>query len=124
MGYAMTTATRHAEKLQQLVYWLEDWAEWRRGYRPPTGYGNGSPGFGSGYTTHFDDLLERAEQAALVATETAIEDLPPAQLAAVQRRYCGISVWRLVRPNYTYEDALRDAHQTLLRVLPAKGVVL
>lgn len=108
--------------LDALFNTLMDWADWCRSYRQKHGYPSNSAGFGSETNIHsFDDLCERVDNVVMVSVDTAISDLPPAQNAAINRRYLQ-TTFRFPRDNY--EQCLDEAHNNLLIVLPKKGVVI
>lgn len=108
--------------LDNLIRLLDEWAEWCRNYAGRSGYPSQSAGFGHGSGVHsFDDLCDQMECVVMAAIDAAIGDLPPAQNAAINRRYLG-STFRFPRENYA--EMLDGAHNKLLIVLPRKGVVL
>lgn len=119
---ATSTVVRGEQKLEALVAMLTEWANWQGQYRMRLGYPSRSI---SGYSSRSDgsrsdDLYEAVDNATFEAIDTAIDDLLPAQRAAVQRRYGVAAVFRFPRDNYA--EQLDLAHETLMRLLPRKGV--
>lgn len=105
----------------RLKHKLEDWAIWMERSRPSLGCrSTGLKSFGL-HDYDYEGLLGRAHEQAMKAVDTAINDLPPSQCAAIHRRYLGID-WRFPRDNY--EQMLEGAHQALLFSLPRRNVIL
>lgn len=110
----------YADKIVRLKNKLEDWAEWYRGYMPNLGANSGA--FMKTTGGHdFESLFAAAEKTAFKAIEVAVDDLTPAQGAAIRRRYLG-ETWRFPRDNYAV--LLDDAHDALLISLPKRNVML
>lgn len=110
------------QKLAALVSMLTEWASWQGQYRMRLGYPSRSI---SGYSSRSDgsrsdDLYQAVDNARFEAIDTAVDDLMPAQRAAVQRRYGVAAVFRFPRDDYA--EQLDLAHQALMRLLPRKGV--
>lgn len=109
-----------------LVALLEDWASWQKGYRLKLGFPSCSAGFASvGSVSNESEpcLYERAEDGAIMGTvDAVIQDLPPAQSAAILRRYGVAAVFRFPRDNY--EQCLLEAHERLIVELPRNGVIV
>lgn len=109
-------------KLGNLMGLLEEWARWMAHDNPRLGYPSKALGIASGHASStFEDLCDAADAVMLKSIDTAINDLPPVQAAAIHRRYL-CSVFRFARVDYPMALAL--AHTTLLATLPAKGVHL
>lgn len=66
----------------------------------------------------FDDLCEAADGAAAAATDALVDDLPPAQRAAIWHVYLGC-VWRFPRGNL--EELLSDAREAIYYGLLVRG---
>lgn len=98
---------------------LEDWAHWMQGYRPNLGTGQSC--FISTGSHDFESLFQGVDKQVMKAIETAIDDLPNTQSAAIHRRYLHIE-WRFPRENYA--DMLDKAHDQLLISLPKRNVIL
>lgn len=122
MGEVVGLRSEIEQQLATLCRMLEDWAEWQRGYRMKLGYPTRSlSGSGGGSTEcSYDDLYATADRAVFEAIDTAVDDLQPAQRAAVLRRYGIAAVFRFPRENYA--EQLDRAHDALMRSLPRKGV--
>lgn len=116
-------ATNELRQLQSLVGLLEEWADWQKGYRLKLSYPSKSAGFESGgYVSRtFDELAEESDSDICQLIDYAVSDLIPVQSAAIHRRYLA-SVFRFER--VSYQEALTDAHLTLICTLPKKGVVI
>lgn len=105
-----------------LVSLLEEWAEWQSGYAGVRGYpGRSAMLSGTGSQT-FDDLCADADDWKCKVIDACIDDLLPAQRAAVMRRYGVAAVFRFPRLNYA--ELLSAAHDSLLLALPRRGVVV
>ena len=109
-------------EVEALVILLEDWAKWQSSYRPKTGFKSRSAGFMALGLSSFDDMCEESDKTTMTKLDTAIEDLEPAQGAAIRRRYGVCSVFRFPRNNY--ETTLILAHERLVVICKRKGIVL
>lgn len=107
----------------RLVVILEDWAHWNSRYAGVKASSR-SVGLTSGYTSSktFDDMLDEVENSIAELVESAVDDLPSGQAAAINTCYGLCSVFRYPRGNYA--DLLLDAHEALMVALPKKGVVI
>lgn len=111
-------------ELDELIGLLTDWAEWMR-HVPGIGYASRVPVFATGMgSSTFEELLEQGDGQAMRAVDASVASLPPANKAAIYRRYEICAVWRFPRPDYTYEQALQDAHEQLTVTLRRKGVIV
>ena len=109
------------DKYERLVMLLKDWAHWMDGYQLKIGYPRKSLGIESGYvSSSFDDMVDSVESEMFRLIESAIDDLPVAYKAAINRCYGLCTVFRFPRLNY--EDLLIAAHDELMKTLPKKGV--
>jgi len=108
--------------LDRLRVLLEDWAQWQQSYRPKLGYPSKSLTCYSESSQDFEGLCDAVDSATFGAVDACVQDLVPAQRAAVMRRYGIAAVFRFPRDNY--ESCLVLAHERLLVELPRKGVVL
>ena len=110
------------QQLDALRCMLEDWAQWQGGYRMRLGYPTRSISAGGGGSVEcrHDDLYASADSAQFEAIDAAVDDLQPAQRAAIYRRYGIAAVFRFPRDNYA--ACLDQAHDALMRALPRKGV--
>lgn len=100
---------------------LEQWAIWHATDTDvDIGYPSKTPGFSAGGIHSFEDLCDRADQAAMRAVDAAVSSLPHAQAAAVLMKY-GIcaTVFRFPRGNY--DQLLEDAMIALEIMLRRKG---
>lgn len=112
-------------ELDELIGLLTDWAEWMRGYSPNLGYPVRVPILSTGMgSTSFEELLDQVDNQSMRAIDASVDSLPPANKAAIYRRYEICAVWRFPRPDYTYEQALQDAHERLTVTLRRKGVIV
>lgn len=118
-----TITEKDQQSMQRLVAILEDWADWMRRGEYVEGYPDHSPVVSGAGLKSFDDMCEMVDGATNEAVDAVIHDLPPSQQAAINRRYLN-AVYRFPRPNYTYAQALMDAHEALMIALPRKGVVV
>jgi len=109
-------------RLQTLYAMLTDWAQWQGAYRMKLGCPTRSSGFFSGGSDgcRSDDLYESSESSVFASIDAAVDDLLPAQRAAIMRRYGLAAVFRFPRANYA--EQLEQAHQVLMSTLPKKGV--
>lgn len=106
--------------LDRLKGLLEDWAVWTEGYRPGLSARAASIIQTAG-SHDFESLFAGVEKQMMKAIDAAIDDLPPAQGAAINKRYLGID-WRFPRDNYAV--MLDLAHDTLLVTLPKRNVLI
>ena len=67
-------------------------------------------------------MCEDADNQTYASVDACVQDLMPAQRAAVMRRYGIAAVFRFPRDNY--EQCLLMAHEVLIKALPRKGVML
>lgn len=111
------------QQLDRLQVLLEDWSDWMRGYSGINGYASHTPGLNSGHVSKgFDDLCDEVDGQVCKLIDSAVDDLPPGQGAAIHKRYGISAVFRFPRGNYA--DLLSEAHATLMVTLPKKGVVI
>jgi hypothetical protein len=112
------------ERLPRLIHLLERWALWSESFRMRLGYPSNSPGLssGEGFGVRAESQADRIELNNCTLVDTAVGDLPPAQRAAINKRYglAHAGVFRFPRDNYA--TLLDDAHEMLLKSLPRKGV--
>lgn len=108
--------------VESLRHLLEDWARWQGSYGMKLGYPKNSAGFAGRGVHSFDDMCEEVDSQIRQIIDTAVDDLPPAQRAAVLRCYGIAAVFRFPRDNY--QEQLFAAHERLLLELPRRGVVL
>lgn len=102
---------------------LQDWAQWCMSYRPRLGFPSGVwSGGGFAESKTFEDMCSECDGVVNRNIEAAIDDLTPAQRAAVYRHYGIAAVFRFPRTNYA--EQLDQAHTTLRRALPRRGVML
>lgn len=109
--------------LAGLVFLLEEWADWQRKDKGIIGYPAKSCGISSDpdrYSKTVDEMYEEMDEARSRIVDSCIDDLLPAQRAAIMRRYEIAAVFRFPRMNYA--ECLEQAHERLLCVLPRKGV--
>lgn len=110
-------------QLDRLQILLEDWARWMEGYSGIKGYASHTPGLNSGHVSKgFDDLCDEVDNKVCKLIDAAVDDLPPGQSAAINKRYGVVAVFRF--PRGDYEELLAEAHATLMVTLPKKGVVI
>ena len=101
---------------------LEDWARWTEGYRPRLGHHRNAVIKSFGHHDYdYEGQYEANDKETMRAVDTAIDDRPHAQSAAIRRCYTGED-WRFPRENY--QDMLDKAHQALLISLPRRNVIL
>jgi hypothetical protein len=112
----------HLKRMERLRVILEDWATWQRTYRPRLGYPSRSLTCYSEGSTDFEGMCEEADSATYAAVDACVQDLVPAQRAAVMRRYGIAAVFRFPRDNYG--ACLLAAHERLMVELPKKGVII
>ncbi len=108
--------------LEALVALLEDWADWQRSYKPRLGYPSRSLTCYSEGSQDFESLCDAVDSQTFASVDACVQDLMPAQRAAVMRRYGIAAVFRFPRDNY--ESCLMMAHEVLIKVLQRKGVML
>ena len=112
----------HLKRMERLRVILEDWATWQRTYRPRLGYPSRSLTCYSEGSTDFEGMCEEADSATYAAVDACVQDLVPAQRAAVMRRYGIAAVFRFPQDNYG--ACLLAAHERLMVELPKKGVII
>ena len=108
--------------IESLVAMLTEWAQWQRAYAPKLGYPSKSLTCYSEGSRDFEGMCEDADNQTFAAVDACVQDLVPAQRAAVLRRYGIAAVFRFPRDNY--EQCLLMAHEALSKALPRKGVML
>ena len=112
----------HISEVEALILLLEDWAQWQSSYRTKTGFNSRSAGFSCAGLSTFEDMCHQSDNATMKTIDSAIDDLEPAQRAAINRKYGVCSVFRFPRNNF--EDTLTLAHDRLVVICKRKGVVL
>ena len=111
----------HIKHIESLVAMLTEWAQWQRAYAPRLGYPSKSLTCYSEGSRDFEGMCEDADNQTFAAVDACVQDLVPAQRAAVLRRYGIAAVFRFPRDNY--EQCLLMAHEVLIKALPRKGVM-
>ena len=112
----------HIKATQALVALLEDWSQWQASYRLRLGYPSRSLTCYSESAQDFESLCESVDHSTFSTVDACVQDLAPAQRAAVMRRYGIAAVFRFPRDNY--EQCLLMAHDALIVSLTKKGVML
>lgn len=112
----------HIKQIESLVALLTDWAQWQRAYSPRLGYPSRSLTCYSEGSQDFESLCDAVDSQMFASVDACVQDLMPAQRAAVMRRYGIAAVFRFPRDNY--EPCLMLAHEALIKALPRKGVML
>lgn len=103
------------------VEWhLDNWSAWVRAYRPRLGLPGRTIGLACSGSSDFEDLCQEADGYAAKATDAAIENLSPAEAAAVNRKWLG-AVYRFPRNNYP--ELYAQAVGKLGAALEKKGLV-
>ena len=110
---------KHMEALRNI---LEGWADWQRTYSLRLGYPSKSLTCHSEGSRDFEGMCEDADNQTFATVDACVQDLVPAQRAAVMRRYGIAAVFRFPRDNY--EHCLMLAHETLAAMLPRRGVAI
>ena len=101
---------------------LDMWKSWMRSRSEARGSLSKASGFvGGGYSQSFDDMCARADGAAIRATDSIIESLPPAQHAAIWHWAGLTAVFRFPRNNYP--ALLEKARDSIWRELQKRGFV-
>ena len=112
----------HIKQIESLVALLTEWAQWQRAYSPRLGYPSKSLTCYSEVSQDFESLCDAVDSQTFASVDACVQDLVPAQRAAVMRRYGIAAVFRFPRDNY--ESCLMMAHEALAKALPRKGVIL
>lgn len=112
----------HIKQIESLVALLTEWAQWQRAYAPRLGYPSRSLTCYSEGSQDFESLCDAVDSQMFASVDACVQDLVPAQRAAVMRRYGIAAVFRFPRDNY--ESCLMMAHEVLIKALPQKGVML
>lgn len=110
------------KQIESLVALLTEWAQWQRAYSPRLGYPSRSLTCYSEGSQDFESLCDAVDNQTFASVDACVQDLMPAQRAAVMRRYDIAAVFRFPRDNY--ERCLMLAHEVLIKALPRKGVML
>ena len=110
---------KHMEALRNI---LEGWADWQRTYNLRLGYPSRSLTCYSEGSRDFEGMCEDADNQTYASVDACVQDLMPAQRAAVMRRYGIAAVFRFPRDNY--EQCLLMAHDVLIKAIQRKGVML
>jgi hypothetical protein len=109
--------------MEVLVQILTEWADWQKGYRIKLGYPTRSAGLAGTGMASFEDMCEAVDTATMQSVDAVIQcDMTPIERSAILRRYGVAAVFRF--PCENYEDVLLAAHERLLVLLPAKGVMV
>lgn len=108
--------------LESLVALLEEWSDWQRAYAPRLGYPSRSLTCYSEGSQDFESLCDAVDSQTFASVDACVQDLMPAQRAAVMRRYGIAAVFRFPRDNY--EQCLLMAHEVLIKALPRKGIII
>ena len=112
----------HIKQIESLVALLTEWAQWQRAYSPRLGYPSRSLTCNREGSEEFESLCDAVDSQTFASVDACVQDLVPAQRAAVMRRYGIAAVFRFPRDNY--EQCLMLAHDVLIKALPRKGVML
>ena len=112
----------HIKHIESLVALLTEWAQWQRAYAPRLGYPSKSLTCYSEGSQDFDSLCDAVDSQTFATVDACVQDLMPAQRAAVMRRYGIAAVFRFPRDNY--EQCLMMAYEVLMVELPRKGVII
>lgn len=75
---------KHMESLRNI---LEGWADWQRAYAPKLGYPSRSLTCYSEGSQDFESLCDAVDGQTFATVDACVQDLVPAQRAAVMRRY-------------------------------------
>lgn len=109
--------------IEGLVFVMMEWAEWHRKDVGVEGYPEASSGISSGYVSAtFDDMCEEADAWRAMVVDTCVDELLPAQRAAIMRKYGISGVFRFPRDNFAEMVVL--AHENLMIALPKKGIAI
>jgi hypothetical protein len=111
------------ERMPHLVHLLERWSVWCEAFRVNLGYRRRVPGLISG-DSHEARQADQADANANRISElvdTAVGDLPDDQRLAINLRY-GMMASVVRSPRDDYAKRLAAAHESLLCMLPKKGV--
>lgn len=106
---------------ERVEWHLENWANWSRSYRPALGLPSRALALASNSSRDFDEMCDEADSYAAKVTEAAIENLVPAEAAAVYRKWDICSVYRFPRHNFI--EMYTAALQKLAISLDAQGLV-
>ena len=112
----------HIKQIESLVALLTEWAQWQRAYAPRLGYPSKSLTCYSEGSQDFESLCDAVDSQTFASVDACVQDLVPAQRAAVMRRYGIAAVFRFPRDNYN--ECLGQAYESLVVALPRKGVML
>lgn len=112
-------------RMESLISWLEQWADWQRGYSIRNSYASHSTGVKNGNefaSKDFDDMYDESLNPQFEITDRAIDDMGVKFLprkCAIYRRYFGISYQF---PRDSYPQRLQEAHEWLMVELSRRGV--
>lgn len=112
----------HIKQIESLVALLTGWAQWQRAYAPRLGYPSRSLTCYSEGSQDFESLCDAVDSQTFASVDACVQDLMPAQRAAVMRRYGIAAVFRFPRDNY--EQCLMLAYEVLIKALPRKGIII
>ncbi len=118
-SFAICDPQYEISNLDRLKGFLEDWAVWTAGYRPNLGASGMRMQTCGGHD--FESLFADTDKRTMKVIDTCIDDLTPAQTAAIHRRYLHID-WRFPRDNYAV--MLDQAHDRLVIVLQKKDILV
>jgi hypothetical protein len=104
----------------RIEWHLENWANWMHA-KPRMGFDKKSTVLASSSSRDFDEMCEEADLYAARATNAAIENLTPAEQAAIERKWDICGVWNFKRQNFleVYWSGLKK----LGPMLDAQGLV-
>jgi hypothetical protein len=98
---------------------LLDWADSMKGHNLRLGYPATSAGFSQCCASStFDEMCKQADSIRNAVVSACVDDLEPAQNAAIYHRYLA-AVYRM----RNYEDTLAEAHVALMDAFGKKGVL-
>lgn len=119
----MTAPMKPLTAQEGLAIVLSEWAAWHCRDRGVDGFPAASNVCTSGYcSASFEDLCVDADEWRSMVVDCCVDELVPAQRAAIMREYGIAAVFRFPRNNFA--EMLDLAHKALLTSLPRKGIAI
>lgn len=107
--------------MPERVEWhLSNWAHWVAAESPELWYPRRSAVLMGSMHSDFDALVAEVDSHCAATVEALVQDLTPAQRAALEHRWLGTS-WRF--PRHNLDELLRAASDLIGQGLDKRGIV-
>lgn len=105
----------------RVAWHLDNWESWCASYSTRLGISPKSAGMAPAGMNDFEGMCFDGDKYAAQVTEAAVYSLPPAQAAAIERKWELCAAYRFPRDNYA--EMLALAMKRLAVALGAQGLV-